>query len=122
MQVVLLTTDLMLLSTTSGIAERRGMTVTGATNGQQVIEFAGSPLLRLIAIDLRQPGLDIHSLVGEVRRLGPNLKVVAFGPHVHEQALNAAAAAGCDEVFTRGQFERRMDALLAEIKAQATAE
>jgi hypothetical protein len=38
---------------------------------------------------------------------------------VHKQSLEAAADAGCDEVITRGEFERRFDSLLAEITASA---
>jgi hypothetical protein len=39
---------------------------------------------------------------------------------VHTEALEAAAAAGCDEVITRGQFERRFDALLAKLQNAMT--
>jgi hypothetical protein len=31
-------------------------------------------------------------------------RVIAFGPHVHEDRLAAARAAGCDSVLSRGQF------------------
>jgi hypothetical protein len=37
---------------------------------------------------------------------------VAYAPHVHEQLLQAAAEAGCNEVFTRGQFDRQMEDII----------
>jgi hypothetical protein len=40
---------------------------------------------------------------------------MACAPHVHEQSLAAAVAAGCDAVITRGQFEARVDAQLAQL-------
>jgi CheY-like chemotaxis protein len=93
--------------------------VTSAVSAEQAIQLAGSPFSQLIAIDLRLPGLDIESLVPRLRQANSQLTIVAFGPHVHEQSLAAAATAGCDEVFTRGQFERRLEALLSELKAPA---
>jgi hypothetical protein len=40
------------------------------------------------------------------------LRVVAFGPHVHEERLAAARNAGCDEVVSRGEFFARLDAIV----------
>jgi hypothetical protein len=40
--------------------------------------------------------------------------VIAFGPHVHAEALEAAAAAGCDQVLSRGALMAQLVAILAE--------
>jgi CheY-like chemotaxis protein len=117
MQVILVSVDIMLAATSGGIAGRHGLEATGTVSAEQAIQLAESPFPQLVAIDLRLPGLDIESLVARLRRTNPRLKIVAFAPHVHEQSLAAAKAAGCDEVFTRGQFERRLEALLSELKA-----
>jgi hypothetical protein len=62
------------------------------------------------------PGLDVHALVAAVREASPNgARVLAFGPHVHEASLAAARAAGCDEVVTRGEIERRLDAAVQDL-------
>jgi CheY-like chemotaxis protein len=117
MHVLLVSADIMLAATANGIAGRHGLDVAGPVSPAQAIQFAESPFPQLVAIDLRLPGLDIESLVSRLRRMNPQLKIVAFAPHVHEQSLAAAKAAGCDEVFTRGQFERRLESLLSELKA-----
>jgi CheY-like chemotaxis protein len=119
MQVLLVSADIMLAATSSGIAERHGLNLAGAASAEQAIQFAGSRFTQLIAIDLRFPGLDIESLVSRLRQTNSHLRIVAFGPHVHEQSLATAKAAGCDEVFTRGQFERRFEQLISELTAQA---
>ncbi len=107
----------MLASTANGIAGRHGLEATGTVSAEQAIRLAESPFPQLVAIDLRLPELDVESFVSRLRRTNPRLKIVAFAPHVHEQSLAAAKAARCDEVFTRGQFERRLEALVSELKA-----
>ncbi len=119
MEVVLVSSDLMLSASAAGIAGRHGWTITAAGSADQAAQFAGSRSPALIAIDLRLAGLDIGAAVKQIRQASTAVRVVAFGPHVHEQSLTAAAAAGCDDVFTRGQFEQRMNALLAELKTPA---
>ena len=43
---------------------------------------------------------------------GSGTRVVAFGPHVHEQRLAAARDAGCDLVVSRGQFFSQLETIL----------
>jgi hypothetical protein len=43
------------------------------------------------------------------------LAILAYGPHVHEDRLAAARAAGCDAVVSRGQLDREADSLLATL-------
>jgi predicted metal-dependent hydrolase len=40
------------------------------------------------------------------------IPIVAFGPHVDEAGLAAARHAGADQVFTRGQFQKRLGHIL----------
>ncbi|HYO23788.1 MAG TPA: hypothetical protein VEQ85_02465, partial [Lacipirellulaceae bacterium] len=116
MKLVLLSTDLMTMSAAQGAADRHGWPLkVVATSATAVAECSGSPGV-LLAVDLRATGLDVASLVAELRAAqgaGPPTHVLAFGPHVHADSLAAAAAAGCDEVVTRGEFERRLNAALS---------
>jgi len=43
------------------------------------------------------------------------VKIVAFGPHVQRDELDAARAAGADLVLTRGAFDQRLADLLITI-------
>ena len=38
--------------------------------------------------------------------------MIAYGPHVDEAVLADAAEAGCDQVLTRGQFNKQYPELL----------
>ena len=69
----------------------------------------------LVLLDLNTPGVNLADLIPALRdAANPPRSIIAYGPHVHEDRLAAAAAAGCDEVLTRGQFNARMDDLLAK--------
>ncbi|HJT30565.1 MAG TPA: hypothetical protein VJ783_00755, partial [Pirellulales bacterium] len=69
----------------------------------------------LIILDLNTAALDLGELVPRLRsQLPSGVAIVAFGPHVHESKLAAAADAGCDRVLSRGQFHSRLDSLLSE--------
>jgi CheY-like chemotaxis protein len=123
MQAVLLSSDLMLISTAQGAADRHGSTLTVAGDVEQALAMCGDEATGLVVIDLRLPGLDVAAFVARVRGAKPQAaKIVACGPHVHKQSLAAAAAAGCDEVITRGEFDGRIHTLLAELTAPAATD
>jgi DNA-binding response OmpR family regulator len=118
MRAIVLSSDLMVASTAQGAADRHGFDLTVAPTADGAVNSAQDAAI--VAIDLRTPGLDLVALMPRLRDAAQRgAPIVAFGPHVHTDALSAAAAAGCDEVITRGQFERRFDALLAALTAPA---
>ena len=67
----------------------------------QVADRAGP---RAVILDLSHPKLDLGGMVAQLRHAAPGMKVVAFGPHVHEDLLAEAGRAGCDAVIARGTF------------------
>ena len=113
----------MLVASAQGIAERHGFELLLAANAGKVISACNNDLsVILLVIDLRTPGLDVGDLVADVLRFKPILRIAAMAPHVHTESLAAAHEAGCDEIFTRGQFDARFDALLAELTAPGAPE
>jgi hypothetical protein len=56
----------------------------------------------------------IAEVVETLRQRFPQAKLIAFGPHVQEQRLAAAQAAGCHQVLTRGQLDKQIDRLIIE--------
>ena len=53
----------------------------------------------LVVVDLARPG-HLEALAARP----PGVPVVGFGPHVDEELLAHAAAAGCDRVLPRSRF------------------
>jgi hypothetical protein len=72
-----------------------------------VVRFVGASGLSaaadadLVVVDLAGPG-HLAALAGRP----PGVPVVGFGPHVDEELLAQAAAAGCDRVLPRSKFFR----------------
>jgi CheY-like chemotaxis protein len=76
--------------------------------------LAGSPAA-LVAIDLGTVKVDLTQLVAQLRAAVPGpIAIVAYGPHVHEDRLQAARDAGCDQVLARGQFLAGAQALFRQ--------
>jgi DNA-binding NarL/FixJ family response regulator len=61
----------------------------------------------VVVLDLGRPG-SVEALPSLAGR-----RVIAFGSHVDRDLLDAARAAGCDQVLPRSQFFSRLRELLA---------
>lgn len=109
MKLLLFTQDLMIGSRVEGAARQHGLKLVTIGNQAGVVEAAGDAESLVLIVDLQVSGLDIGALVTAVRgSREPSVPIVAFGPHVHEARLEAARAANCDAVLTRGQLDREV--------------
>lgn len=113
MSILYLTTDLMFSSRVSGAAQSAGaeLRVVGSSAGL-LESLADNTNTRLVLLDLSLPGLDPTALVPQIRSAISDVAVIAYGPHVHEQKLAAAASAGCDQVLSKGQFSSTISQLI----------
>lgn len=117
MGVLYLTGDLLFSSRVSGAAANLAVPLQVCGSSDKLLELAASSGdVRLVLIDLTLSGVDLPATVKSIRDLAPEIKIVAYGPHVHEELLARANAAGCDEVLARGQFDREFGRLLREAK------
>lgn len=115
MSLVLLSGDLATIARIEGAALRYHLPLLITANPDQAVAHCAEAHVSLVILDLSMPLLDVGDMVPRLRtgsRRG--VAVVAFGPHVHGSLLAAAEAAGCDEVFSRGQFFARLDAILKQ--------
>ena len=113
MTVVLVSNDLTVLSRVEGAATRLGQAVRSASGESQAIELSEAEGANMVIVDLSTPSLDLASLVNHLKsKDGSVTRVVAFGPHVHEQRLAAAREVGCDLVVSRGQFFSQLEMIL----------
>lgn len=108
-RIVALVRDLMFASRVRGVAPEAVVTQEGSA----VLEALG-PETRLVIVELEAGGaLD---LIPDVVDRAPESRLVAFGPHVMEDLLSEARAAGA-EVLPRGAFVKRLPELVAEARA-----
>jgi DNA-binding response OmpR family regulator len=114
MRVVLVSSDLMSVSRIEGAAVTVGATVRVASSIAAAQELIRREPVDLLLIDLALPLPELESFVAQVKQESATApRVLAYGPHVHEDRLAAARAAGCDAVMSRGQFFGQVDKLLA---------
>ena len=114
MTALLLSADLMMTSQVAGAAARQQVELITVGCAEQLIENAAGTAL--VILDLSAGGLEVAPILEALKGLAePPGRIVAFGPHVHEQRLAAAREAGCDEVMSRGQFHSTMDTVFASL-------
>lgn len=113
MTVFYLTGDLLFSSRVSGVAAQLGIDLQIVGSVAQLLQRAdASADCKLVLIDLTSSSLELDAAVQAIRERMPQARIVAYGPHVQEALLTAAAAAGCDAVLSRGQFDREMSRVL----------
>ena len=64
-----------------------------------------------VIVDLNTPGLEVEALISRLSAIGP-VRVIGFGSHVDKETLDAAKAAGCNEVMPRSKFVKELEANL----------
>ena len=125
MNVLLLSSDLTVTSMVEGAARQSGLALASFGNStalrDRAKEILGGakpaalhPSAPLVIVDLSTTNLDVAALVKSLAELADEPPAVwAFGPHVHENRLEAARRAGCQLVLTRGQFHAQIAQRLA---------
>ncbi len=77
------------------------------------VRFAKAPSeasdAELVVVDLARHA---HA-VAAIRRAAPRARIVAFGPHVDDDALRSARTAGADVVMARSRFFRDVAAAVS---------
>ncbi len=115
MNVLLITADLMTSSKVSGTCAAVGVTLSTAADVASAERASSGTRFDLAILDLATRGLDVGAAVVRLRAIDcPPARIIAFGPHVHEQLLQAARDAGCDAVYARGEFYARLGTILAQ--------
>lgn len=112
MNVVILSRDLAVISQIDGAAARGGISAKSVSTEDDALAACADGTVTLVLVDLNFPSLDIAALKQRLNALDPPPGVVAFGPHVHVDRLQAAADVGCT-VMSRGQFFNQLDRVLA---------
>jgi DNA-binding NarL/FixJ family response regulator len=113
--VIFLTKDLLFSSRVTSVAAHLRIELSVVSDANEIVERASTIPVKVILIDLSIPGLDAAHLVPQLRKLTPPPgAILAFGPHVHRVKLAAARDAGCDEVFSRGEFNSRKENILTD--------
>lgn len=111
MNVLLFSTDLMLMSSVGGAAQLAGHSFQCDTR-IDVIRDRLTDGQTLLCLDLSAVPAGPHELAN-LASATVLQNAIAFGPHVHAARLESASSAGFGQVISRGQFVSRLNQLLA---------
>jgi hypothetical protein len=89
--------------------------------------LADCPEARSLMVDLDKgeeglaliAALRAHEAANQAAGQGRRLRVLAWGPHVAKDLLQAARDAGADDVLTRGALEHNMEEVLVKLAGRA---
>lgn len=116
--ILYLAADLIWASKIKATADALGVACRPVRNMEMLeARLADSDVRALVVdLDVAEMALAMVKRVkgdGEAgKEAGRAIRVLAFGPHVVRDALQAARDAGADEVLTRGAFDHNMDDIL----------
>lgn len=112
--IAFLTNDLIFQSRVASIASSsHNRIVADRTVERLLMKLDKEVDVGVIIVDLGLDHGDLSDLLSTFKAKYPQAKSIAYGPHVHEARLKRAVDAGFDQVMTRGQFDRQMNAIIA---------
>lgn len=111
--VLLVCGDLFFSTQLRSAAEQAGWRPLMELSARSAAARAAAESAGAVVVDLELAGLEISDLVTALGAPGARPAVIAFGPHVQERRLEAAAHAGCDHVLSRGQISATLTQVLA---------
>jgi CheY-like chemotaxis protein len=116
LSALLLSSDLFGSSKFVGDAKRAGCQLSIVANPAEAAGRVADSAVVLVVIDLATVKVDLKEFVACLREAASQpLEIIAFGPHVHEDRLQAARDAGCNAVMSRGQFHAQAEALFRAV-------
>lgn len=119
--VLYLAADLLWATRIKAAAEDAGVAARPVRNLDMLeARLADSPVQALL-LDLEKPD-EALAMIARLRGEGATdrdraIRIVAWGPHVEDELLKGARAAGADEVMARGAFDHRLPDVLCRLAA-----
>jgi len=110
--VLHLSNDLMLVGKVSSWAKSQSIAYRNVPNIQKLEASLEGDSVKVVLVDLQLKSLDIVVACQMIKDANANTRVYRYAQHVMTEVIEAAEQAGCDEVLTRGQFDRGFAALL----------
>ena len=84
------------------ILEKSDITVLHAENGEQAVEFVkNTSEIDLILMDIKMPVMDGIEATKIIKRIRPDLPIIAQTAYTYSEEKNKISAIGCDEYLTK---------------------
>jgi hypothetical protein len=105
--VVMLSSDLMFVSRVKAVATQAGFEFRGR------LPDDNADSIRFVLLDLSTQGKLASEIVAQCAERCPQARLIAYGPHVQVDKLDAARQAGIATVMTNGQFSSQLSQIFS---------
>jgi len=113
--ILYLTKDLMLASNVRSVAKSEAIELKIVPNFEKLVEDLASGGCEKVLVDLQTPGLTPDCFSGIVAgSQAAEVPVVGYAQHVYVDLIDAAKSAGFAAVYTRGQMNGNVAAILTQ--------
>lgn len=110
-RVLLACGDLFFSTQLRSAAEAAAAQVDVELSADRILPRAATGDYTHLVMDVEMPHLDLAAIVRSLPA-DHRPRVIAFGPHMQTARLDAARAAGCDAVLSRGQISASLGSVL----------
>ncbi|WP_233868430.1 response regulator [Paraburkholderia adhaesiva] len=94
-----------------------GCEVAAAPNGRQALNLVDDDDWDVLLTDLNMPGMSGYQLAEAVRKLKPDLRIIAVTAHATKEEHQRCTAAGMDQVITKPVSLQQLNDLMESIAA-----
>ncbi len=112
LMALMLCDDLLFSSKLTATARALNLPASVARTVERLLKLTQEQPIGCILLDLHHTGLNLETVLPQLRQHGPRATVIGFGSHVDVETLKAARRAGCDQVMPRSQFSAELEAKL----------
>ena len=112
MHVLALVRDLFFRARLEAAARAASADLSYAASLDRACEQVAKTAPSLVIVDLGDGAFDVRAVTGLIREQAAAARIVGFGPHAEIGKLDAARAAGFDDVLSREEFTTRLPKLL----------
>ena len=115
-KIILVAQDLFFLPRVYNAAAPQGYEVVQAQTAGRFDDLHGEGRTALVLVDLSGDTGEWHSVVGRLSRDAGRPRIVAFGNHADEEALEEAVALGCDSAVSNAELSRDIAKIVESLK------
>lgn len=107
-KIILVAQDLFFLPRVYNAAAPQGYEVMQAQTAERFRDVYGEGRTALVLVDLAGDAGEWRAVVERLSREAGRPRIVAFGNHADEEALEEAVALGCDAALSNAELSRDM--------------
>jgi len=111
--VLVAVNDLFFQSQIEAAAKAEGARCEFATRGEHLAQMVRNFKPFLLILDLSSSDSEwIYKHIGDIKDKDPSFPIVAFLPHIQEAEKARAESAGCDAVFPKSAFSKKLPQII----------